>query len=178
MDVLSAIASLGSGLGLMKDLGGALLDERDRQKAAAIHIEFTEKLISAQAQLSQVLGAVIEQQRLVPVLEERIRELEAERAEKNRYVLAKLGTEREFFAYRLRTPAELVERVDEEPHFVCQPCFEAGKKIVLVGNGEGYWACPVCKHGAQVERSGGASGYTIDPEPVFRRSRRSVTDGY
>lgn len=151
MDALSLIAGAGASLTAVLQLGGAMVNERDRQKLAAIHAELTEKLLAAQAQLSQVLGAVIEQQRHIPILEQRIRELEAERTEKQRYVLAKIGSEREFFAYRLRGAAELVERIDEHPHFVCQPCFEAGKKVVLVGNGDGYWMCPVCKHGAQVE---------------------------
>lgn len=164
MDALSLIANVGTSLSAAMSAGGALLNERDRQKAATLHAELTEKLIAAQAQLSQVLSTVIEQQRHIPVLEQRIRHLEAERAEQHRYTLAKVGSLGEFFAYRLRAPAELVERIDEAPHFVCQPCFEAGKKVVLVGNGDGYWQCPVCKHGAQVE-----------PEtPVHYGARRSL----
>lgn len=150
MDTVSLITTAAAAIPVLKDLGGLLLNERDRQKAAAIHIEFTEKLIAAQAQLVEVLGAVIAQQRQVAVLEQRIGELEAERCEKQRYQLSRLGSDREFFAYRLRAATELLERVDEVPHFVCQPCFEVGKKVVLCGNGDGYWWCPVCKHGAQV----------------------------
>lgn len=160
MDIPSWISGIGSSLVVLKDMGGVLLNERDRQKASAIHIQFTEKLIDTQAQLMEVLGAVIEQQRNIPVLEQRIRELEAERAEKQRYVLAKLGSEREFFVYRLRDAGELQERAGEIPHAICQPCFETGKKVVLTGNGDGYWECPVCKHGAQVEPIS-ATGYTI-----------------
>lgn len=146
----SWIGGVATSLTVLKELGGLLLHERDRQKAATIHIQFTEKLIEAQAQLLQVLGAVTEQQRQIPVLEQRIRELEAGRAEKERYELAVVGVGGEFFAYRLRRPGELLERVDEVPHFVCQPCFEAGNKVLLCGNGGGYWWCPVCKHGGQV----------------------------
>lgn len=171
MDIPTLIASASAGFSTLKDLGGLLLDERDRQKAAAIHLQFTEKLIDTQSQLLQVLSSVIEQQRQIPVLEQRIRDLEADRAEKARYVLAKLGSRREFFAYRLRDAAELDERKGETPHALCQPCFEAGKKVVLAGNGEGYWGCPVCKHGAQVE-AGGETGVTIEPAP--RRSRRML----
>lgn len=134
----------------LKDLAVALVGERDRQKAAAIEAEFTNKLLEAQTHLSQLLSTVISQQGHIGALEKRIRDMEAAQAEKERYVLAKVGTEREFFAYRLRSSAELDERADEITHFVCQPCFEGGKKVVLVGNGDGYWHCPVCKHGAQV----------------------------
>lgn len=170
MDIPSWIAGAGASFTVLKDLGGLLLNERDRQKAAAIHVQFTEKLIDAQAQLMQVLSAVIEQQRQIPVLEQRIRELEADRAEKQRYVLAKLGSEREFFVYRLRDAAELHERVDEIPHAICQPCFEAGQKVVLTGNGDGYWWCPICKHGAQVTES--------TPDPRFTSRRNGPRGGY
>lgn len=170
MEIASWIAGVGTSFSVLKDMGGAMLNERDRQKAATIHIQFTEKLIDTQAQLSQVLSAVIEQQRQIPVLEQRIRELEAERAEKQRYVLAKFGSEREFFVYRLRDAAELDERADEIPHAICQPCFEAGKKILIVGNGDGYWHCPVCKHGAQVTAP--------TPDPRFMYGGRGGLSGY
>lgn len=144
----------------LKDVSVALVNERDRQKATAIQVEFTGKLFELQTHVQQLLDTVIQKQRLVATLEQRIRDLEAASAEKARYVLAKMGTEREFFAYRLRASAELVERADEVENFVCQPCFEIGKKLVLVGNGDGYWECPVCRHGAQ-----------ISPEKPFVRGR-------
>lgn len=138
----------------LKDLAIGLVGERDRQKAAAIEVEFTNKLIEAQTHVMQLLGTVIEQQGRISALEQRLRDIEAAQAEKERYVLAKLGTGREFFAYRLRPGAELKNGVSEVEHFVCQPCFDAGKKVVLDGNGAGYWGCSVCKHGADV---GGSS---------------------
>lgn len=149
MEFTSGIAALSA----LKDLGGAWVGERDRQKAAAIEVEFTNKLLEAQTHLAQLLGTVISQQGHIGALEKRIRDMEAAQAEKERYVLAKVGSSREFFAYRLRDEAELKERTDEVAHFACQPCFETGKKVVLVGNGAGYWNCPVCKHGAQVTPS-------------------------
>lgn len=145
MDFSTGIASLRA----VVDLSGLLINERDRQKAASIQVDLTNQVIQAQAQLLELLGAVIDQQRLVPALEQRIRDLEATKTEKERYLLAQVGTEREFFAYALRAHGELVERQSEVSHFVCQPCLEGGKKVVLCGNGDGYWECPVCKHGAQ-----------------------------
>jgi len=153
-------------LSALKDVSVALINERDRQKAATIQIEFTSKLIEFQSHIQQLLGTVIEKQGLIAALEQRVRDLEAASAEQSRYVLAKLGTEREFFAYRLRPSAELVERADEVEHFVCQPCFQNGKKIVLSGNGDGYWECPICKVGAQVEPA----------TPIQHGTSRSRTD--
>ena len=131
-------------------LAGLLVNERDRQKVAAIQIDLTQKIMDAQTQFLQMQGTVIEQQRAIAVLEERLRELQSKTAEKERYVLAKLGTEGQFFVYRPRPVAELEQGSAEVEHFICQPCFEAGKKVVLTGNGSGYWWCTVCKHGAQV----------------------------
>lgn len=150
----------------LKDLGSGLINERDRQKAAAIQVDFTNQLIEAQAHLTQLLGTIVSQQGQIGALEKHVRDMEAAKAEKERYVLTKMGTEGEFFAYRLRAAAELSERVDEISHFVCQPCFEAGKKVVLSGNGDGYWWCPICKHGAQ----------TSPTTPVRHATRLSRND--
>ena len=152
----------------LKDLAVGLVGERDRQKAAAIEVEFTHKLIEAQSHLTQLLGTVIEQQGRIGALEKRLRDMEAAQAEKERYVLAKLGAGGEFFAYRSRPSAEFEEGVSEVEHFVCQPCFDGGKKVVLSGNGDGYWWCPTCKHGAQV--SGGSDAV------VFSSGRRDFSD--
>ncbi|MCL6378674.1 hypothetical protein EXT57_15115 [Pectobacterium brasiliense] len=135
----------------IRQIGSALIDERDRQKLAALQIDLTNKLMEVQSQFLELHGTVIDQQRLIPVLEQRIRELEASHAEKARYRLTKLGSQREFFVYALRPDAESSEGVSEVEHFLCQPCFDAGKKVVLSGNGDGFWQCPICKHGAQVE---------------------------
>ena len=159
------IPALLSSVSTLTHLSGLLVKERDSQKAAAIQIDFTNKLMEMQTKLSEVLGTVIEQQRLVPVLEQRIRELEAQAAEKGRYVLAKVGTEREFFAYRSRPVAELDEGSAEVEHFLCQPCFDSGKKVVMNSNGDGYWHCPGCRHGAQVQET----------SPIARRAARRET---
>lgn len=155
----------------LKNISVALINERDRQKAAAIQIEFTGKLIELQAHVQQLLGTIIEKQGLIATFEQRVRDLETSSAEKARYVLANLGTEREFFAYRLRPSAELIERADEVEHFACQPCLQLGKKIVLSGNGDGYWECPVCKHGGQTTPTTPSSRTT-------RRSHQDLLDGY
>lgn len=130
-----------------------LVNERDRQKAAAIEIQLSEKILQAQAQALQVFEAIAAKDRAISALTERVGQLEARQSEKARYRLAKLSTSGDFFAYQLRPPGELEERADEDPHFVCQPCFDAGKRVVLSSNGDGYWWCPACKHGAQTEPS-------------------------
>jgi Asp-tRNA(Asn)/Glu-tRNA(Gln) amidotransferase C subunit len=126
------------------ELVGLLSNERDRQKAAAIQIDLTNKILALQSQLLEVFSTVVEKDALVSTLSNRVRELESHESEKARYELAKLGSLGEFLAYRLRSSAELSERTTEPQHFLCQPCFDAGKKSVLhVGQ---YGAtCPLCK---------------------------------
>lgn len=131
-------------------LAGLLVDERDRQKAAAIQIELTDKLMQAQAAFGELLAADTAQKRLIAALEDRMRELQAQVAQKQRYVLAELGTGGQFFVYRPCPGPESEQGVAEVAHFACQPCFEGGKLHVLRHNGGGYWWCPVCKHGADV----------------------------
>ena len=147
MDVTTLVSSLAAAA----DLSRLVINERDRQKLAGLQIELSEKILTAQTQLSQLLGTVIDQQRLIPALEKRIRDLEHAAAEKERYELAKVGSVGPFFAYRQRETADDGDGAREVDHFLCQPCFDSGKKAVLTGNGSGYWGCPVCKHGASTE---------------------------
>lgn len=132
-------------------LARLLVDERDRQKAASIQIDLTDKIAQAQIQLSQVLGAIIEKDGLIQTLTERVRQLEAEQSEKARYQLTKVGGVGDFYAYALRPSAELVERTDEPAHFLCQPCFDIRQhKSVLRIQGR-VCTCSACDTKVQVE---------------------------
>lgn len=147
MDVSTLVASVSGAAELAK----LLVNERDRQKAAAIEVQLTDKITQAQIQLSQVLGAVIEKDGRIQVLAERVRELEAEQSEKQRYRLAKLGSVGDFFAYELRPATELVERSDEPPHFICQPCFDIRKQKSILRIQGLNCTCGSCNTKVQVE---------------------------
>lgn len=165
MDVSALVSSVSGATQLVK----ALVNERDRQKAATIEIQLTDKLSQAQIQLTQVLGAVIEKDGHIQTLTERVRELEAEQSEKARYRLAKVGTVGDFFAYELRPPTELVERADEPPHLICQPCFDIRKQksiLRLVGN---YCTCNSCSKTERIAPS--------PPSPA-KRPRTSIADDF
>ncbi|WP_312593957.1 hypothetical protein [Comamonas terrigena] len=161
MDVSTLVASVTSAAELAK----LLVNERDRQKAAAIEGQLTDKITQAQIQLSQVLGTVIEKDGLIQTLTERVRELEAQQSEKSRYRLAKLGTLGDFFAYKLRPAAELVERADEPAHFICQPCFDISKQKSVLRI-QGLWCyCTNCKARTQIRpapprKSSSSNSYT------------------
>ena len=125
------LALTGAAYTYLKDIGGFALNERDRQKFAAIQMDLTDKIIQAQANVLEVQNTIATERALVRTLQDRLAELERDDREHSRYQLAKLGTVGDFFAYKLRPPGELTERSDEPEHFVCQPCFDAGKKSVL-----------------------------------------------
>lgn len=131
------------------EISGLLVNERDRHKLATIQLDFTEKVLQLQAKLSEVSSAIIDKDGRISHLSERVRVLESRQSEEARYQLAKLGTVGDFFAYKLRPHAELVDRVDEPEHFICQPCFDAGKKSVLhVGKYTAH--CTLCKTSVSV----------------------------
>ena len=142
---------------LLKTAATALVAERDRQKVLSIQIDFMERLLDVQLKAMEIIGEVASQREVIDALRQEAAHFKASRTEKQRYRLCAMGGVGQFFAYTLRSPAELEERCDEAPHFVCQPCFDAGKKVVLIGNGSGFWECPVCKTGAQAEFS--SSGF-------------------
>lgn len=138
IDIATLSASITAAAGLAK----ALVEERDRLKAASIQLDFTEKLLTLQAQLGEVIAASVDKDASIQALRQRNSELEAADREKKRYSLAALGIRGDHFAYALRPATELTERVDEPPHFLCQVCFDLGKKVVLKGSQGGHFlAC-------------------------------------
>lgn len=146
VEISSFIASTSA----LADIVKAVISARDSGISAAVKADLTERLLQSQAQTSQVLGTIIEKDGLIQVLTQRVRELEAEQSEKARYRLAKLGTLGQLFAYELRPASELVERADEPPHFLCQPCFDASKKGILQIVGR-IARCPVCNSSVSIE---------------------------
>lgn len=156
MDVSSLVASIAGAAQLTK----LLVDERDRQKTAAIQIDLSNKIAEAQIQLTQVLSSIIEKDGLIQTLSERVRELEADQNERSRYQLRKLGTIGDFFAYQLRPAAELSERSDEPPHFLCQPCLDIRKHKSVLRLTEYTAKCNACgiSHAIQVRPHNGIIG--------------------
>jgi hypothetical protein len=138
--LLSAMASTGQ-------IASALIGERDQLKLASLRTELTQKIIESQALLSQLLGSLIAKDQQISVLSEDVRQLKALQQERERYVLAKLGSQVDLYAYRLRPAADLGDRTDEPSHYLCQPCFDAGRKAVLRGHApregsDAHWTCP------------------------------------
>lgn len=141
-----AIASAGA----VKDLALALISERDRQKAAAIEIDLTKKVLDVQLQLAEVLTASIAKDAVYQAQSQRIAEIEAAQRQKQRYRLSKVGAIGAFFAYALRPSAELLEEADEPEHFICQPCFDIRQQKSILRFVGSYCTCPSCGRKEQV----------------------------
>lgn len=131
MEASTVVAVLQTCASYAVELGKFTLNERDRQKFLAIQIDLSNKIIQAQAQVLEIQAAILDERTLADALKKRIAELESDQREKSRYQLAKMGVVGNFFAYELRPASELSERENEPHHFLCQPCFDAGKKSVL-----------------------------------------------
>lgn len=159
MDVSALVTSITGAAQLTR----LLVDERDRQKSAAIQIDLTNKITEAQIQLTQVLGAIIEKDGLIQSLSERVRQLEANQDERARYQLCKVGTVGDFFAYQLRTAAELSERGDEPPHLLCQPCLDIRQYKSILRNTGIYCICDTCNRKVPVKLDAAPT-----PLPVIR----------
>lgn len=146
--------------GAIKNITTALVQERDREKLAALKIELTDKILELQTKLLEVQSAVVLEGEALRRAQDRIRELESNEREKSRYELAKVGAAGDFFAYRLRAQTEPLERDSEPMHFLCQPCFDAGKKSVLYLRGQ-LATCNVCKTSAVIEDYRGPSSRRV-----------------
>lgn len=115
----------------IKQAAGVIVDARDAQVLAAAKLELMERLAEANMQLLQVIGLATKQASDLQAAIERVRQLEAHQSERARYQLVEAAHGRGVFAYRLRASGELTERQDEPVHFLCQPCFDAGIKVIL-----------------------------------------------
>lgn len=117
------------------------------EKAAAIN----EQLLKAQEALLAHNAAMFELQDKYFEAREELRKLQEAASERGRYTLFKFP--QGHLAYRMNVTPQLggaSQPGSTEPeHYVCQPCFDNGRKVVLqqhlVMGAECGLICPVCK---------------------------------
>jgi hypothetical protein len=120
-DISGALGALQSATSIVKDLSG-LRNDSDR---SAKLIELQRQILAAQ---NGAIQANDEQSKLIDIvrkLEQRLLEMETWSTEKQRYELKAVSPGA--FAYALKVDA----RGSEPPHYVCQACYEKGKKRIL-----------------------------------------------
>lgn len=127
------------------DIGKSITGIRDATVANTKVIEIQELLLKAQQSL---FGHGAELQRLQQEnfdLRERLRGLESEALNKLNYTLVELKTGCWAMA---RLADKDVPNVFVPNNYVCQPCFSAGREVVLQRGsfyGAIHFDCPVCK---------------------------------
>ena len=130
---LSSITTAFTAIDLVRRGLSAAIEVRDFNQAAAELAKLNEALLSAQAALLAQNGALFELQREKFETAEKLRKMEEALAERGRYSLVEVTPGG--FAYRVNLAPQqggASEPGSTEPvHYLCQPCFDTGKKIVL-----------------------------------------------
>lgn len=128
-----------------KEIGSSALALRDWNLVAAEIGKLNEQLITAQESLFSHNAQLLELQQQVFTLTERARKAEDALAERGQYKLVEIG--KRTWAYE-HTPSSRKTEDVGVAHYVCQSCFDNGRKVVLqyfdstVGE---TMDCPVCK---------------------------------
>ncbi len=139
--IATAIASLKSA----QELASATLAVRDFNQSAAAIAQINEKLLGAQQGLLAHNTMLLQLQSEYFQATEELRKLKEAVAEKDSYDLVDLGGG-VFVLEAHIAPDEGGSSVPgrtQPKHYVCQPCFAGGSKVVLQHNGD-YWRCNGC----------------------------------
>lgn len=150
--IATAIASLKSA----QELAAATLGVRDFNQSAAAIAQINEQLLAAQQGLLAHNTMLLQLQSEHFEATKQLRDLKEAAAQKAAYELFDLGAG--VFVYRSNgTPAQAGAGgpIPAQPeHFLCQPCYDVGTKVVLQPHGETLLRCSTCRH--LYRRSGSA----------------------
>jgi len=160
---LASIGTAFTAIDLIRKGLSAAIDVRDFNQAAAELSKLNEALLSAQAALLAQNSALFQLQSEKFETAEKLRKLEEAISEKARYELFDLGGG--VFVYRANASPSTSGAGDptstQPQHFLCQPCFDAGKKSVLRRWGDREWNCTLCKNYFSPHAGGRNRGFEI-----------------
>lgn len=150
MDYSLINAAIGS-LRLAKDIGNAAIELRDWNQLAGEMAKINGELLKAQEALFTHSSSLLELQEKYTQVVNELRKAQEIIAERERYALFEIGSGK--FVYRLNTLPSVGEAAAptaiEPMHYLCQPCFDLGRKMVLLvypDAADGPVACcPSCK---------------------------------
>ncbi|WP_093820176.1 hypothetical protein [Stenotrophomonas indicatrix] len=144
--IAAGVSAVGTALGMAK----TALELRDFTASAAAISDVSQKLLDLQGQLFATHAALFELHQEKVALTQKVRELEEERADRERYTLFEITPG--VFVYRFNGfphGAGSENPPSTEPtHYLCQSCYGAGRKVVLQQlhkHGHITLDCPVCK---------------------------------
>jgi hypothetical protein len=147
----SQIGIVVTSLNTAKDIAKAMIGIRDHNLVADKLAALNDQLLKAQNALLAHNAAMFELQNEKFEACEELRKLKEALSERSRYALVDLG--QGHLAYRMNiAPQEGgtgEPAAAQTPHYVCQPCYDNGRKVVLqrsyVMGIPGGLECPVCK---------------------------------
>ena len=150
MDPSLISAAIGS-IRAAKDLATAAVSVRDWNLVATELAKVNEQLLRAQDALFSHNAQLLEMQQELFAAKDELRRAKETLAERGRYALSE--TSRGAWAYRERPlpvdqNSNAANADSSRVHYVCQPCFDAGKKAILqIGAdlGGALLHCPLCK---------------------------------
>ncbi|HBZ46439.1 MAG TPA: hypothetical protein DEO93_03890 [Stenotrophomonas sp.] len=148
---LASIGTAFTAIDLIRKGLSAAIEVRDFNKAAAELAKLNEALIGAQTALLAQNATLFDLQREKFETTEKLRKAEEALAERGRYSLFELTTGN--YVYRVNlTPQKSgsSEPGSSEPmHYLCQACFDGGRKVVLQRQhalGSIHARCPACSN--------------------------------
>jgi hypothetical protein len=133
-----------------KDIGAAAVAIRDSSMLAGEVVKMNEQLLRAQDSLFSHNAQLLSLQQELFELRDRLRTAETRIAERGRYQLAEVSVGKWVYLHKPDPDNPVASGATPygRPHYVCQPCFDNGRKVVLqyvestIGNS---LDCSVCK---------------------------------
>jgi hypothetical protein len=139
---MSALVAGGQALTALRQIAGALLDVHDFTKLATVQTELLQRILDVQGAMLETQVVVSSHLQTIDTLKDEIATLKKITAERESYALHEIR--RGAFVYRRREGVGAPEPI----HYLCQPCYDKGVKVVLVetvNGGERYQTCPTCR---------------------------------
>ena len=154
----SLIGAAVTSLLLAKNIGAATTELRDRNQMLGEFAKMNGELLKAQDALFAHNASLLELHGKYADACDELRKMKDAMNERGRYALFEIGAGK--FAYRLKVggtgEAVAVPGTNEPMHYLCQPCFDVGRKMVLrlyrdASDGPGA-ECPHCRQYFNAER--------------------------
>ena len=144
---LSLIGAASSALSAARDIGKAAMGLRDFNAVATTISQLNEQIIRAQDALFSHQSQLLALHQELGEAKEKLRVAEKMLEDRGNYELFRLSDG--VHVYRLKTNPGIVSATrTNEVHYLCQPCFDAGRKAVLVrveSMLDITHCCPLCK---------------------------------
>ena len=140
--MIPELAAALSALNGIRQTAEHLVDVRDTNKLGEVKAALIAQFIEASERVLDLQHALANQRDEIRDLKDEIRTLKAAAEDRGRYKLAQVGNERSYVY-----AAANLEETGEPAHWVCQPCYDAGKKAVMqsrtLSGGRAMLKCPI-----------------------------------